>query len=47
MFVHPPRGSPGAGESLTTDVAVLTALANDVGVDLVFARQLAAHGPAR
>jgi D-sedoheptulose 7-phosphate isomerase len=30
--------------SLTDDVAVVTALANDVGFDVVFARQLAAFG---
>ena len=30
--------------SLVDDRAVLTALANDVGFDLVFSRQLIAHG---
>lgn len=30
--------------SLAAEPAVLTALANDIGVDVIFARQLAAHG---
>jgi D-sedoheptulose 7-phosphate isomerase len=33
-----------AAISLVADQAVLTALANDVGVELVFSRQLIAHG---
>lgn len=47
QFLHPPPGS-GAGRralpafSLVTGTAVLTALANDVGFEVVFARQLAA-----
>jgi D-sedoheptulose 7-phosphate isomerase len=43
LFLHPPaprRGVPAT--SLTHDVAVLTALSNDVGFEVVFARQLAA-----
>ena len=37
-----PRPLPAV--SLVADPAVITALANDIGVDAVFARQLAAHG---
>ncbi|MEV0600471.1 SIS domain-containing protein [Streptomyces sp. NPDC050315] len=50
-FLHPP-GGPGAGAvvlpalSLTSDAAVVTALSNDVGFEVVFARQLAAFGRA-
>jgi len=42
--------NPGAGRrplpalSLSSDPSVLTALANDVGIDVVFARQVAAFG---
>ena len=44
-FLHPrPGGRPLPALSLTDDVAVVTALANDVGFDVVFARQLAAFG---
>lgn len=32
--------------SLSSDTAVLTALANDIGVEVLFARQLMAHGRA-
>ncbi len=45
LFLHPPgsrRALPAV--SLTGDVAVVTALANDIGFDVVFARQLAAFG---
>ena len=38
------RAAGPAALSLTDDVAVVTALANDVGFDVVFARQLAAFG---
>jgi D-sedoheptulose 7-phosphate isomerase len=44
-FLHPggtARPLPALG--LASDPAVLTALSNDVGVDVVFARQLAAFG---
>jgi D-sedoheptulose 7-phosphate isomerase len=42
-FLHPgPGRRPLPALSLTDDVAVVTALANDVGFDVVFARQLAA-----
>jgi D-sedoheptulose 7-phosphate isomerase len=43
LFVAPgPGHRPLPAVSLTDDVATLTALANDVGFELVFARQLAA-----
>jgi D-sedoheptulose 7-phosphate isomerase len=35
---------PLPARSLVTDVSVLTALANDIGFDAVFSRQLIAHG---
>jgi D-sedoheptulose 7-phosphate isomerase len=44
LFAEPSEGTPLPARSLSTDEAVLTALANDVGFDLVFARQLIAHG---
>lgn len=43
LFTGPPSGRPLPARCLVDDVAVLTALANDVGFDLVFARQLIAH----
>lgn len=43
-FLHPPYGHPLPALSLTSDVAVVTALSNDVGFEVVFARQLAAWG---
>jgi D-sedoheptulose 7-phosphate isomerase len=47
LFLHPPPGSrPLPAISLTHDAAVLTALSNDVGYDVVFARQLAAFARA-
>jgi D-sedoheptulose 7-phosphate isomerase len=46
LFQHPPRGRPLPARSLVADRAVLTALANDVGFELVFSRQLIAHGRA-
>ncbi len=46
MFLHPEetgaRSLPAL--ALTNDVAVITALSNDVGFDVVFARQIAAWG---
>jgi D-sedoheptulose 7-phosphate isomerase len=42
IFLHPPRGWPVPAMSLTNDVALLTALSNDVGFEMVFARQLTA-----
>lgn len=47
MFANPgPAGRPLPAAALTTDVAALTALANDVSFDVVFARPLAANGRA-
>jgi D-sedoheptulose 7-phosphate isomerase len=46
LFRHPHAGRPLPASSLVDDRAVLTALANDVGVELVFSRQLIAHGRA-
>lgn len=46
LFLHPPRGRAMPAVCLTNDVAVLTALANDVGFDVVFARQLEAFARA-
>jgi D-sedoheptulose 7-phosphate isomerase len=42
VFLGPGRPLPAFG--LTNDIAVVTALSNDVGFDVVFARQLAAFG---
>jgi len=46
LFARPPAGDPLPAWSLTADQAVLTALGNDVGFDLVFARQLIARAKA-
>jgi D-sedoheptulose 7-phosphate isomerase len=43
LFRDPPRGCVLPALSLMDDSAVLTALANDVGFDLAFSRQLIAH----
>lgn len=43
LFASPPGGRPLPAWSLTADQAVLTALGNDVGFELVFARQLIAR----
>ncbi len=40
----PPHPAPLAARSLAEDQAVLTALSNDIGFDVVFSRQLIAHG---
>lgn len=45
VFLHPGAGArvlPAFG--LTSDIAVVTALSNDIGFDVVFARQIAAFG---
>jgi D-sedoheptulose 7-phosphate isomerase len=42
LFAHPPRGGAVPARSLVADHAVVTALANDVGYELVFSRQLEA-----
>jgi D-sedoheptulose 7-phosphate isomerase len=45
LFLAPgPDAMPLPAISLASDTAVLTALANDVGVDVIFARQIAALG---
>lgn len=45
LFVHPSDGMrPLPAFGLTSDIAVLTALSNDVGFDVVFARQVGAFG---
>jgi len=44
LYTQPPHGRPLAARSLAEDQAVMTALGNDVGFDLVFSRQLIAHG---
>jgi D-sedoheptulose 7-phosphate isomerase len=46
LFRRPPMGRSLPAMSLVDDRAVLTALANDVGFDVVFSRQLIAHGHA-
>ena len=43
LFRHPPNGRALPALSLVDDRAVLTALANDVGYELVFSRQIIAH----
>jgi D-sedoheptulose 7-phosphate isomerase len=43
-FADPPYGRPLPANCLTSDVCALTALANDVGYQVVFARQIAAWG---
>ncbi len=44
LYSRPPWGAALPARSLVADQAVLTALGNDVGFDLVFSRQLIAHG---
>jgi len=47
LYLHPPAPArPLPAICLTHDVAVLTALSNDVGFEVVFARQVAAFGRA-
>ena len=51
LFARPPIGGPGPQKSLpawslTADQAIVTALGNDVGFELVFARQLIARAKA-
>ena len=43
LFIRPPWGQQLPARNLVDDSAVLTAIGNDVGFDLVFARQLIAH----
>jgi D-sedoheptulose 7-phosphate isomerase len=44
LYTEPPWGRPLPARSLAEDQAVMTALGNDVGFELVFSRQLIAHG---
>ena len=44
LFTRPPEGVALPARSLVADVAVITALSNDIGFDVVFSRQLEAHG---
>jgi D-sedoheptulose 7-phosphate isomerase len=51
LFLSPADGPTGAARplpaiGLTNDIAVITALCNDVGFDVVFSRQIAAFGRA-
>ncbi|HEY7628788.1 MAG TPA: SIS domain-containing protein [Ilumatobacteraceae bacterium] len=46
LFTGPPWGHPLPARALVDDSAVLTAISNDVSFDLVFSRQLIAHGKA-
>ncbi len=52
LFLHPGRLAPGDAArplpafGLANDTSVVTALCNDIGADVVFARQLAAFGRA-
>jgi D-sedoheptulose 7-phosphate isomerase len=43
LFSSPPWGTPRPARALVSDAAVVTALANDVGFELVFSRQLIAY----
>jgi D-sedoheptulose 7-phosphate isomerase len=43
LFCRPPEGRPVPALALVDDRAVLTALANDIGFEVVFSRQLIAH----
>lgn len=43
LFSRPARGRPLPAWSLAADQAVVTALGNDVGFELVFSRQIIAH----
>ena len=46
LFARPPWGRALPARGLVEDTAIVTALGNDVGFDLVFSRQLIAHGAA-
>ncbi len=46
LYTQPPWGQALPARSLAEDQAVMTALGNDVGFELVFSRQLIAHGRA-
>ena len=44
LFLNPASGLPLPAISLAADIAVITALGNDIGFEMVFARQLSALG---
>jgi D-sedoheptulose 7-phosphate isomerase len=46
LFRDPPRGRPLDARCLAADRAVMTALANDIGFEVVFSRQILAFGTA-
>ncbi len=46
LFTRPPWGTSLPARSLVSDESILTALANDIGFDVVFSRQLIAHARA-
>ena len=46
LFASPPSGDALPARCLADDTAVLSALGNDVGFELVFSRQLIAHARA-
>jgi D-sedoheptulose 7-phosphate isomerase len=43
LYADPPHGVPLPAQPLASEPAVITALANDVGFDVVFSRQLIAY----
>ncbi len=45
-FSSPERGTPRTAIDLTQDSGIITAIANDVGPELIFARQVIAYGRA-
>ncbi|MGA2520697.1 MAG: SIS domain-containing protein [Acidimicrobiales bacterium] len=47
LFARPPRGRALPARSFLADQAVVSALGNDVGFDLVFSRQVIAYGSAQ
>jgi len=47
LFAQPITGRPLPALNLAADQAVLTALGNDVGFELVFSRQIIAHSSSR
>ena len=47
LFAQPVSGRPLPALNLAADQAVVTALGNDVGFELVFSRQIIAHATAR
>lgn len=46
-FLHPASGRPLPALSLTTDIACVTALSNDISFEVVFSRQIGAFGKPR